>query len=73
MSVLGRLFRHGEAQTGDAAQAGAGDVAVACPHMTLTARWDRVQDMGKEDLATAFHCESCGATLTGEEGRRLRH
>ena len=66
MGVLGRLFRRGESQPTALAE-------VECPHTALTPRWDALEDIGKEDRATAFKCESCGVTLTGEEGRMLLH
>ncbi len=64
MSVLSKLLRH------DAQPA---DVEVACPHKALTARWDRNEDIGKEARATGFRCEACGATFSGDDGRRLLH
>lgn len=65
MSVLTKLFGrndHGTA-TDD----------IACPHMALIPRWESVDDMGKMERATGFHCEACGSTFSGEEGRRLSH
>ena len=67
MSLLDKLFHHKDENKDKA------DVEVECPHKALTARWDRPEDMGKEDLATAFHCESCGQNFSGDEGRRLLH
>ena len=43
-----------------------------CPHATLTARWDSVEDIGHEDRATAYVCEACGETFTPEEAAELR-
>jgi len=65
MGVLSKLFRKGESQTT------ATTVEVACRHTALTARWDRPEDMGKQDLASSFHCETCGEDFSGDEGRRL--
>jgi hypothetical protein len=61
MGILNRLFHHKESQT----------AVVACPHTALTARWDQVADIGKQDLATGFHCESCGEDFSGEAGRQM--
>jgi hypothetical protein len=61
MGFLNRLF-HKETPT----------AVVECPHTALTARWDQAADIGKQDLATSFHCESCGVDLTGDEGRELQ-
>src|SRR5205085_4180462 len=64
MSFLDKLFgRHDDH--------GADTMMVECPHKTLTARWDRAEDMGHHDRATAFHCEGCGTDFSGDEGRRL--
>lgn len=55
-------------------RSGAAAIAeVECSHTVLTPRWDRMEDIGKNELASSYHCESCGATLAGEEGRRLQH
>jgi hypothetical protein len=43
-----------------------------CLHLTLTPRWDSVDDMGKEELATAFVCEACHESFTPEQARALR-
>ncbi len=67
MGLMGKLFgRQDEATT-------AADAGVECPHKALTARWDSNEDMGKEDRATGFRCESCGENFSGDEGRQLLH
>jgi hypothetical protein len=66
MGILGKLFHRDDSATALADE-------VVCPHKALTARWDRADDIGKEDLATSFHCEGCGETFSGAEGRRLLH
>lgn len=43
-----------------------------CPHLALIARWDSVADMGHEERATSYHCETCGEDFTAAEGRMLR-
>jgi hypothetical protein len=47
-------------------------VAAECPHSVLVARWDSVQDMGIEDKATRFMCETCKEEFPPEEAARLR-
>lgn len=70
MSMLNRLFNRdsGADTPGDAA----GAAMQECPHVALTPRWDRVDDMGHEDLATSFVCDSCHQTLTPDEARAVR-
>jgi hypothetical protein len=46
---------------------------VACRHAVVTPRWDRSEDIGKEELATSFVCESCRGSFSGDEGRVLLH
>lgn len=43
-----------------------------CLHMTLTACWDSVEDMGDESKATAFVCMSCNMELTPAEAHEAR-
>jgi hypothetical protein len=43
-----------------------------CPHLALVPRWDNVDDIGHEDLATSFHCEACGRDFSAGEVRGLR-
>jgi hypothetical protein len=46
--------------------------AVACPHTILLPRWDDIADMGNEEKATSFSCQSCGQTFTRAEADALR-
>ena len=72
MSMLSRLFNRDHED---------GVTTQECPHVALVPRWDRVEDMGHEDLATSFVCEACHRTLTPDQARtvsaemsnRLRH
>jgi hypothetical protein len=66
MGIFDKLFNRTSSAT-------AVEEKVECPHKALTARWDRAEDIGKEELATTFHCEGCGQTFSGDEGRRLLH
>ena len=43
-----------------------------CPHTTLTPRWDSVDDMGKEELATNYICEGCHESFTPDQVRELQ-
>ena len=65
MGLLRKLFHEEHTVDADAAE------AVVCRHGVLTARWDQNADIGHQDLATSFVCESCGATFSGDEGRLL--
>ena len=67
MGFLGKLFGGGKKQ-----QAAVAEIAVECPHSVLVARWDSVQDMGHEDKATRFMCETCHEMFTPEEAKHLR-
>lgn len=46
--------------------------APPCPHLVLTTRWDRAEDMGHEDRASYYVCESCGEKFTPDEAEALR-
>ena len=67
MGFLGKLFGGGKKQ-----QAAVAEISVDCPHSVLVARWDSVQDMGHEDKATRYMCETCHEMFEPEEARRLR-
>ena len=67
MGFLGKLFGGGKKQ-----QSAVAEIAVDCPHSVLVARWDSVQDMGHEDKATRFMCETCHEMFSPEEARQLR-
>jgi hypothetical protein len=46
--------------------------STTCRHMVLTPRWDSLDDIGHDNLATSFHCESCGRDFSQQEARELR-
>ncbi len=48
------------------------ELAADWPHVALVPRWDRAEDMGHEDLATAFRCQGCSTDFTPAEAGRLR-
>jgi len=43
-----------------------------CPHTILIPRWDSIADMGKEDRATSYGCQSCSETFNPEEAKAIR-
>jgi|SRR5687768_9951910 len=67
MGFLGKLFGGGKKQ-----QAAVAEIAVDCPHSVLVARWDSVADMGHDDKATRFMCETCHEEFTPEKAKDLR-
>lgn len=40
-----------------------------CAHISLVARWDSVEDMGRADKATRYVCEACGESFAPEVAR----
>ena len=67
MGIVSRLLGKNKAMP---ATVGLEDVA--CPHVTLTPRWDNVADMGNEEAVTSYTCEGCHHSFSAEEGRALR-
>jgi hypothetical protein len=65
---LKSLFSRGQDEHNDSETA-----VTACPHTTMTPRWDRAEDIGKHELATAYRCEGCGTMFSREEADRLRN
>jgi hypothetical protein len=65
MGLLDKIF-------GGKKQEAVAEIQVDCPHSVLVARWDSVQDMGIEDKATRFMCESCKEMFEPAEAQRLR-
>ena len=47
-------------------------ISATCPHLAVVPRWDSADDIGHEELATSFHCESCGRDFSAAEMRALR-
>ena len=43
-----------------------------CPHVMLVPRWDSAADIGIEDRASAYLCDSCKRTFAPQEARELR-
>jgi hypothetical protein len=68
MGWLGKIFGRGGATITRTTE----QVAADCPHVTLSARWDNVQDMGQEDKATSYICATCSQRFTPEEAAAHR-
>lgn len=64
MGLIDRLLRRGGAPS---------EVQTAgpCPHISLSARWDSVENMGDDSKAIGYLC-ICGDSFTPDEGRRIR-
>jgi hypothetical protein len=43
--------------------------APPCPHTAIVARWDSVEDMGKDDKVSAYFCQGCNQVFTPEEAQ----
>lgn len=75
MRLIDRLFRRsGDGTSADATSADALGIPTTteCPHTTLTARWDSVEDMGKEGKASSFTCTACNQSFSPDETAELR-
>jgi len=68
MRFLRRLFGRSEEEPGG----GEGASEPVCPHVTLVARWDSADDIGKPEKVTSFTCESCQVSFSREEGDQLQ-
>lgn len=66
MGLLSKLFG------GKKEAVAAASITVECPHSVLVPRWDSVQDMGIEDKATRFMCESCKQEFDPAKAAELR-
>ncbi|RLT41278.1 MAG: hypothetical protein DWI58_09060 [Chloroflexi bacterium] len=73
MGVMDRMFKRTEPNDRHMVPS-ASDYTTApeCLHNALTPRWDSVDDMGHEDRATEFVCDSCHAMLTPAEAAHAR-
>ena len=70
MSFITRLLRRDKSKASE--NAAEAVEAPPCPHTALTARWDSVQDMGKDEKATSFLCTACNEEFTPEQATELR-
>lgn len=46
--------------------------AAACPHLAVAPRWDNATDIGHEDRATSFVCDSCHQSFAPAEIETIR-
>ena len=46
--------------------------ALLCEHIVLVPRWDRADDVGREERASGYRCETCGANLARDAALHLR-
>ena len=70
MGILGKLFGGGNKPA--TVTTTAATPSVECPHAVLVPRWENVQDMGIEDKATRYMCESCKQMFSPQEANDLR-
>ena len=54
--------------------AGAQDSApeVVCPHTSLVPHWDSMEDIGHEDRASEYRCDSCHQSFSRQDANVLR-
>ncbi len=64
MSVIGRFFNRREKAKEENRP--------LCPHSAMAPRWDKAEDMGKEEAISSFTCPACGRSFNREEGLRIR-
>ena len=65
-----RFFRRGEAES-SSSQAVDG-VSDTCEHVLLVPHWDSPENMGVEDKASSYRCNTCDENFTREEEEILR-
>ena len=68
MRFLRRLLGRGEERPAGGEEA----FEPVCPHVTLVARWDSADDIGKPEKVSSFICESCQTSFSREEGEQLQ-
>ena len=44
-----------------------------CSHSSLVPHWDRVEDMGHNERADFFICDSCAQIFSQDEASAMRH
>lgn len=62
MGILSRVLHHEQPQA----------PPVECPHAVIVARWDNVEDMGKEERASSFECPVCSKHFSPDEAAEIR-
>lgn len=71
MTFLDKLFKRQATAHREGIHANAAGGA-ECPHLAIAPRWDRAEDIGHEDRATSFVCDSCHQTLDPSQAERIR-
>ena len=71
MSLLDRLFKRQSTSDRQRA-AGPATGTAECPHLALAPRWDSAADMGHEDRATSYVCDSCHQAFKPAEVAHIR-
>lgn len=68
MGIFDKLFGGKKQQEESVAVADNAD----CQHTVLVARWENVQDMGHEDKASRYMCETCHEMFSPDQARELQ-
>jgi hypothetical protein len=67
-----RWLRKFRDRGGDEASEPAAGEAPECMHVTLIPRWESADDIGKEDRASKYTCDTCGAEFARADAQELR-
>jgi hypothetical protein len=70
IGILNKVLHRSEEKEDEKTPLGAADLEPVCPHTALTQHWDKLEDMGKQELAT-YRCESCYAEFSADEAKLL--
>ena len=65
-----RFFRRGGPDSSGTAPAG--DISETCEHVLLVPHWDSPENMGIDDKASSYRCNTCDESFTREEEEILR-
>ena len=65
-----RFFRRGKGESGGSQAVEA--ISETCEHVLLVPHWDSPENMGIEDKATSYRCNSCEESFTRDEEEILR-
>lgn len=67
MSIITRLLHRDEHPS-----AATTEVKAECAHAVLLPHWDKLEDMGHEELASGFRCDACGADFAPDRAQLMR-
>jgi hypothetical protein len=70
MGLLDKLFKREAAAPRRGLQTGPS--GADCAHLAVAPRWDNAADIGHEDRATSFVCDSCHNSFSGSEIEAVR-